>query len=1462
MLITSLWIFPAIGTASFQDNDNGTVTDTETGLMWQQETGMSMDWITAIQYCEDLNLAGYSDWRLPDINELRSIVDRTVIYPSIDKNYFHNTINGFYWSSTTYADNINYAMYVNFANGGFNDYGKWNLWFVRAVRSGNLAPDPFDPLAISIQASPSSGHTPLPVSLSVIIESGTAPYTFSWDFGDGNGGSSEQNPTYTYTQPGTYIATITVTDGVGNSISKSVPINSMSSIITDGLVAYYPLNGNADDESGNGNHGVVNGATLTEDRFGNADSAYYFDGNGDHITVSENDLIPYGNDSRTVALWIYTTENSWGTDTHTIFSYGTGAVGAYAMDMMPYPGIQFYTWANGDIDGTTSNPKTGWIHLAFTFGDNNLSAFINGVKISAEHTATLTTTMTDILIGCEDDYLTCTKSSYLGKIDDVRIYNRVLSEAEVAQLYEEKNDSAGITLSVLHLYNSSNESDMSIGVYIDTTKTSISNNDITDISIYNPDGSILCTKSDMSYWDYSNDFEYDYSVSDTQPDIGTYTVTVTTANQTLTASKNYSETLYLPIPDYISFSPIEDATISSTTPTFSWDAVNYSNSNLYYRMRIYTYPEGENIFKSSYTPNMLSYTLESGILEVGKSYKWCVEVYDGSSWENSNNRARSEKIKFTVSDSEEDNCIEVPLTQTMIDASSIFVTAPVMINERTISINSPSYCDPIDFYIAIINSDGELLFIDSTGDLTFDLDPYAAGITSEINISFSVENSFLVSKITGECALYWLITPANGGDILQSLNGPYELGYYVFIDDSKEVNCDEILPTITSITPNTIQPATLLTVKGANFECLDIENHALVIDAEPSNILNIDRDNNTFQIAVPMLETGTYDLYIDFTQGQKSNVIAIDIAPLSLPIDMNSDEILDSTISTYTELIENDLSEINNNEELSDEEKEGFSSNIEIMKSLLAIFENYIHNEMTENEKYELAAILNNTGLLKPLTNETKKINKKRRSTDSINPCGDTYEHNNIVNNQFSIEAYKSISKYFKFGCWTPVVSIPALILQLQSIVKEASPVIITALRVHFLEGNKELYKGDAAPVCLEGDFESIHSEKQTRIKFYDWIINLLLVEMPCLSEYKDWLWKIRGLDLDQPLFLGNPNSVKKNVKLDPTKLYHSTKFISPEDKAPLIVNVNEKIIGVYDDERRSNMGLQYVDIEGSIADKLEMGELDVSYKIKVGHHKFLSQKIVFSDRLIFKVKNRKPKALDIQKQWSDSGLTEIKIPSIKYDEETDTFEKVYSFPIYDGTKDNDSIQKVEIVDYPIYGKLYDYLDDGVNFITNMDEYIIVTSVINYRLDNLDSVPEGVGHDSFTYRIFDGAEWSEPAKVTIAIHNCIWYFEDNSYNRECGCLEWTDDKDSCWREKLIFYLDGGLYYSHGVTEHRWHYDGPNELHSNKTPWCVWNEDGSLRNDHNELGCIAYPGDCHTWWDHEDPETGEWITCDY
>ncbi|MFC1591221.1 DUF1566 domain-containing protein [Thermodesulfobacteriota bacterium] len=125
----------------FVDNGDGTVTDQATGLMWQQ--GASPDlftWEQAISYCDGLELAGYADWRLPDRNELLTIVDFDMENPSINTTFFPDTVAHAYWSSTTFALYSHYVWLVYFISGGVTDDNKDHIHYVRAVRSENCAP--------------------------------------------------------------------------------------------------------------------------------------------------------------------------------------------------------------------------------------------------------------------------------------------------------------------------------------------------------------------------------------------------------------------------------------------------------------------------------------------------------------------------------------------------------------------------------------------------------------------------------------------------------------------------------------------------------------------------------------------------------------------------------------------------------------------------------------------------------------------------------------------------------------------------------------------------------------------------------------------------------------------------------------------------------------------------------------------------------------------------------------------------------------------------------------------------------------------------------------------------------------------------------------------------------------------------------------------------------------------------
>src|SRR5664279_2298442 len=80
---------------------------------------------------------------------------------------------------------------------------------------------------------------------------------------------------------------------------------SAQSWITSGLVAWYPFNGNANDASGNGNNGVVYNATLTTDRFGNANSAYDFNGSSSYVDIPQNGILNGLITNFTLSAWIY-----------------------------------------------------------------------------------------------------------------------------------------------------------------------------------------------------------------------------------------------------------------------------------------------------------------------------------------------------------------------------------------------------------------------------------------------------------------------------------------------------------------------------------------------------------------------------------------------------------------------------------------------------------------------------------------------------------------------------------------------------------------------------------------------------------------------------------------------------------------------------------------------------------------------------------------------------------------------------------------------------------------------------------------------------------------------------------------------------------------------------------------------------------------------------------------------------
>jgi hypothetical protein len=218
-----------------------------------------------------------------------------------------------------------------------------------------------------------------------------------------------------------------------------VVMNSYSVFPTNGLIGKWSFSGNAQDEIG-GNNGVVNGASLCADRFGKANSAYYFDGIDDNISL----LFPNPIDINTtcsIMLWFKAdlTQNS----------YAKLLCVPYSLDTWtsPYHYLAFsgpaFNYANFDptngMCDTRAFTESGdikWTLLTFTYDNGNINIYINDqLKESISCTNKLLPAGYTMSIGSRSTSTTNDGERFTGIIDDLSIYNRALSSNEITQYY-------------------------------------------------------------------------------------------------------------------------------------------------------------------------------------------------------------------------------------------------------------------------------------------------------------------------------------------------------------------------------------------------------------------------------------------------------------------------------------------------------------------------------------------------------------------------------------------------------------------------------------------------------------------------------------------------------------------------------------------------------------------------------------------------------------------------------------------------------------------------------------------------------------------------------------------------------------------------------------------------------------------------------------------------------------------
>jgi len=211
--------------------------------------------------------------------------------------------------------------------------------------------------------------------------------------------------------------------------------------MNEGLAAYYPFNGNAADESGNGNNGTVNGATLTNDRFGNPGEAYFFNGSSnDFISIPSNSSLSLTNEL-TLSAWVNL--NNSESDQKIVGKATYAPSWGYVLGIqhsMVYPEMYLddgtrYTYQAGFI------PDNEWTHLCVTWRTGgSFIGYVNGEEvfnITAASTANISTTSTGLIIGTVPWGPGSGVQSVNGSIDDIRIYNRALTGQEVQVLFHE-----------------------------------------------------------------------------------------------------------------------------------------------------------------------------------------------------------------------------------------------------------------------------------------------------------------------------------------------------------------------------------------------------------------------------------------------------------------------------------------------------------------------------------------------------------------------------------------------------------------------------------------------------------------------------------------------------------------------------------------------------------------------------------------------------------------------------------------------------------------------------------------------------------------------------------------------------------------------------------------------------------------------------------------------------------------
>ena len=228
-------------------------------------------------------------------------------------------------------------------------------------------------------------------------------------------------------------------------LMTSVVSAQLPGTLSDGLVAYYPLSGNANDYSGNNNNGVASGISYVSDRFGNANGAALFT-TGSSVAVPSLDRLPYH--PTTYSLWLNMQQSPENGDVLSIIGRIRALDGEsgmlYLINSQAGRGtlgadneIVYYTGATA-ANSLYQVSSNSWFNLTFTYDAAQFASFyINGSLVNALSSPATQSYHFPFLIGATTafDGIDNSTHSWIGGMSDVGIWNKALTAAEVTTLY-------------------------------------------------------------------------------------------------------------------------------------------------------------------------------------------------------------------------------------------------------------------------------------------------------------------------------------------------------------------------------------------------------------------------------------------------------------------------------------------------------------------------------------------------------------------------------------------------------------------------------------------------------------------------------------------------------------------------------------------------------------------------------------------------------------------------------------------------------------------------------------------------------------------------------------------------------------------------------------------------------------------------------------------------------------------